>query len=176
MGSHGAKLRCYGCTVTIPSGALEEDTEISLKIISTDLHVPELVVSPVLKLEPSNLHFKYPVTVNLPVVVFPCPTILEVEWPELTLMCCENGTWSKRQSAKFTSGGSRFECNHFSAYCMVADKKNKKKWMKRLACLLYKGVPDETQIKLTVSICDDLEGVIKVNISLRLILVVRQKF
>ena len=59
---------------------------------------------------------------------------------------------------------------------MVADKKNKKKWMKRLACLLYKGVPDETQIKLTVSICDDLEGVIKVNISLRLILVVRQKF
>ena len=160
VGSDGAELSYYGCTVSIPPGALEVDTEISLEFISTDLHV----VSPVLKLEPSNLNFNHPVTVNLPVVVCPCDTIPEAEWPELTLMRGENGKWSKMQSTKFSFTDFTFECNDSAAYCWVIDKNDVKKLVKRLACFLYKGVSLKKQAMLTIFICDDLPHVVKVNV------------
>ena len=158
VGSDGAELSYYGCTVSIPNGALEEDTEISLEIISTDLNV----VSPVLKLEPSNLNFKCPVKVNLPVVVYPCRTIPEAEWPELILMCRENGKWSNIKSTMFNFTDLTFECNHFSVYYWKIGSNGKGKWMKRLACFLYKGV-QQKRAMMAVSICDDLPDVIKVS-------------
>ena len=163
MGSGGAELSYYGCTVSIPPGALDEDTEICLEILNTDL--PELVVSPLLKLEPSNLTFNCPVTVTLPVVVSPSHAKPEDEWPELTLMCYANGEWSKLHSTKFTLGDLRmFECDHFSAYCWTIDENGNKKSVKRLACLLYKGAHQENHSEVTVTICDDLPHVIEVNI------------
>ena len=164
VGSEGAELFYYGCTVSIPPGALEEDTEISLEFISTDLHV----ISPVLQLEPSNLDFIRPVTVNLPVVVCPHHTIPEAEWPELILMCYENGKWSKIQSTKFDFIDLTFECNHFSAYCWTVDADGERKWVKMLTCLLYKGVLKENKAKVEVSICDNLPNVIEVNIMCKL--------
>lgn len=163
VGSDGAELFYYGCTVSIPSGALEEDTKISLEFISTDLHG---VVSPVLQLEPSNLNFNRPVTVNLPVVVYPHHTIPEVEWPKLILMCCENGKWSEIQSTKFND--LTFKCNHFSPYCWTVGADGVGKWVKRLACFLYKGVPKENKAKVEVSICDNLPNVVEVNIMCKL--------
>ena len=168
MGSDGAELSYYGCTVSIPAGALEEDTEIaiSLEVLNTDLS--ELVVSPVLKLEPSNLTFKRPVKVTLPLVVSPSPAVPEAEWPELTVMCYAEGKWSKVHTAKFTFGNSRsFECTHFSAYCFTIDENGQRKAVKRLACLLYKErgpVQQGDPTEVTVAICDDLQGVIEVNI------------
>ena len=168
VGIAGAELSFHGCTVSIPSGALEEDTEISLEFISTDLRVvfpADLhVVSPVLKLGPSNLYFNRSVTVNLPVVVYPLRTIPEAEWPELILMCCENGKWTKIQSTKFKFRDLKFECEHFSSFCWTYDANGKKKLVKMLACLLYKGVPRENRAKVEVSICDNLPDAIKVNI------------
>ena len=168
VGSDGARISFYGCTVSIPHGALEEDTEISLEFISSDLRVvfpADLhVVSPVLKLEPSNLYFNCPVKVNLPVVVYPLRTIPEAEWPELILMCCENGKWTKIQSTKFKFRDLEFECHHFTDFCWTYDANGKKKWVKMLSCLLYKGVPRENRAKVKVSICDDLPHIIKVNI------------
>ena len=166
MGSDGAELSFYGCTVSIPSGALEEDTEISLEFISTDVVFPANlhVASPVLKLEPSNLNFIRPVTVNLPVVVCPHHTIPEAEWPELTLMCCENGKWSKIQSTKFKYIDLTFKCDHFSVYTWTYDANGVKTLVKMLACLLYKGVPRGNKADVTVSVCDNLPHVIEVNV------------
>ena len=166
VGSDGAELFYYGCTVSIPSGALEEDTEISLEFISTDLHVVSPddlhVVSPILKLEPSNVIFHHPVTVDLPVVVYPSPTIPEAEWPELVLMCYENGKWSYKQSTKFKFRDLKFECNHFSRYYFAINRNRKRKFVKRLACLLYQGAPQGNQAEVMVCICEELPPVVKV--------------
>ena len=160
VGSDGAELFYYGCTVSIPSGALEEATEISLEFISSNLQV----VSPVLKLEPQNLNFIHPVTVSLPVAVYPSPTIPEAEWPELILMQChENGKWSYKQSTKFKFRDLKFECNHFSSYCLMIDA-SCKKWERKLACSLYESVPKGQQAEVTVSICDGLALVCGVSI------------
>ena len=164
VGSDAAELPFYGCTVSVPPGALEEDTEISLEFIRTDLRV----ISPVLQLEPSNLNFNRPLTVNLPVVVCPHHTIPEAEWPELILMCCKNGKWSEIQSTKFKFKDLTFECSHFSAYCWTFGADGESKWVKMLTCLLYKGVPKENKAKVEVSICDNLPNVIEVNIICKL--------
>ena len=165
VGSDGAELSYYGCTVSIPQNALEEETEISLEILNTDF--PGLAVSPVLKLEPSNLRFHFPVTVTLPLVICPShPTLSEPQSPELILMCCTNGKWSKLQSTKFRFGDLRsFECRHFSAYCWIYDKDGTKIGLKkRLACCLFKGLPNVNESEVNVCICDDLPHVIEVHI------------
>ena len=158
VGSNGAELSYYGCTVSIPPDALDEDTEICLEILNTNL--PEMVVSPVLKLEPSNLTFNCTVTVTLPVFISPST---ESHQPQLTLMCCTHGEWSKLKSTKLKLGDPRaFESRHFSAYCWIEDKTGNGKWVKRLACLLYKGVPAGERTELTFYICDDLPHVTEV--------------
>ena len=162
VGSDGAELSYYGCTVSIPPGALDEDTEICLEILNTNL--PEMVVSPVLKLEPSNLTFHCTVTVTLPVFISPST---ESHQPQLTLMCCTHGEWSKLKSTKLKLGDPRaFKCTHFSAYCWITDEDGIFRSLKRLACLMYKGAPKENQSEVTVAICDDLKHVIEVNICL----------
>ena len=161
MGSDGAELSYYGCTLSIPPGALDEDTEICLEILNTDL--PELVVSPILKLEPSNLTFNCPVTVTLPVVISPSQTTPEAEWPQVTLMCCRYKAWNEVYSTQLSYEDLKFQCSHFSAYCYILNEDGKKTTMKRLACLLHKGLLKENQCEVTISICDDLAHVIKVS-------------
>ena len=131
-----------------------------MEIVSTDL--PELVVSPVLKLGPCNVKFNYPVTIILPLVLSPDPATPESECPELTLMRCRDGEWCKLESTKLSYEDVQFECNQFSAYCWTTDEDGNKKYVKRLTCLLYKGVPEGQQVELTVIICDDLPHIVKV--------------
>lgn len=62
----GEILGLEGLTLTIPAGALEEPTEIS--IVATDRSAPEPfhAFSPLFRFEPSGLEFAVPVTVTLP--------------------------------------------------------------------------------------------------------------
>ena len=106
--------------------------------------------------------FNYPVTITLPLVLSPDPATPESEWPELTLMRCRDGEWCKLQSTKLGYEDFQFECSQFSAYCWIEDKTGNGKWVKRLACLLYKGVPAGERTELTFYICDDLPHVTEV--------------
>ena len=161
VGSNGAKLSYYGCTVNIPPNALEEETEICLEILNNE--IPEGVVSPLLKLEPSDLNFNYPVTVTLPLVISPSHETPEFECPQVTLMCCRHGEWSEVQSTKLSYHADlSFQCTRFSAYCYILGEGGKKISLKRLACFLHKSVRKENQ--LIVSLCDDLTNVVKVNV------------
>ena len=161
MGSDGAELSYYGCTVNIPPSALEEETEICLAILNTDL--PKGLVSPLLRLEPSDLNFNCPVTVTLPLVISPSHETPESECPQVTLMCCRHGEWSEVQSTKLSYHDHlSFQCSHFSDYCYVCDEESGK-IVKRLACHLYKRIPMGKYLEVVVSICDDLQCVIEVN-------------
>ena len=161
VGSHGAKLSYYGCTVNIPHSALEEEIEICLEILNNEL--PKGLVSPLLRLEPSDLNFNCPVTVTLPLVISPSHETPESECPQVTLMCRRHGEWSKVQSTTLSHYDElSFQCSHFSDHCYFYEG-DSNKTVKRVACYLYKRIPKGNYLEVIVSICDDLQCVIEVN-------------
>ena len=164
VGPDGAELTYYGCTVSIPKGALAEETEITLSLGIAKPDVPGLVVSPILRLDPSKVEFAQDVTVCLPLVVSPIPGLAESNWPEVALMCCTaEAGWHEVSKTRLGYGGFSFQCSHFSAYCCKLDRNGNEKTVKRLACFLHKGKPNGNHFVVAASICDDLEDVIEVS-------------
>lgn len=160
VGRDGAELSYYGCKVSIPPDALEQDTEICLDIRNASL--PDMVVSSILRCEPTNLEFKCPVMITLPLNVSPVVSVPRSQWPELTLMCCRNGKWSKVESRKFSYEGMNFECTHFSLYCWTTDAFGQEKYTKNLACFLCKGEFGIEGLDALVAICDNVPDVVEV--------------
>ena len=168
VGPDGADLTYYGCTVSIPKGALAEETEITLNLDTAKPDVPGLVVSPVLRLEPSKVEFAQDVTVCLPLAVSAIPGLAESDWPQATLMCCTQAGWHTVEKTRLSYDEFSFHCSHFSAYCYVLDENDNKKVVKRLACFLHKGKPTENHnFEVATSICDDVPHVIEVRECIR---------